>query len=181
MSEGSRGFADASPFSALDIRLARPDEHEVVDALVTGAYAHDYGPSEHTSPMHSAAIRAERFDVWVAHAPEGSLLGSITTRRKGGPSLHEDVVAHEFDLRLLAVSPEARRRGIGAALMRFVAAEAERQGFDAVVLKTAPNMVGAHRLYESLGYVRDPERTALIIGGERMFELFTYVRALRSH
>lgn len=163
--------------SEFEIGSALDEEFEAVDRLIEAAYAHDYGPSESGVPAHSSRARAERFDVRVARG-DGGLLGSVTTRRASGPSLHEDVLPHELDLRLLGVSPDARRRGVGASLMRFVIADAERQGFEAVVLKTAPNMIGAHRLYDALGFVRDPQRAGLWIGGEKVRDLFTYVYPL---
>ncbi|NLA65008.1 MAG: GNAT family N-acetyltransferase [Leucobacter sp.] len=160
----------------LTIRLARPEEYDEVDRLILDSYSHDYGPRDASGdPMRTAAARAERFDVWVARDAAGELLGSVTTSRRGGPSMHEDVAAHELDLRLLGVSPRARRQGIAAALMQHVAEHAAEVGFSAVFLKTAPNMTGAHRLYERLGYERVPERDGLFIGGKKQFDLFTYV------
>ncbi|MBN9612037.1 MAG: GNAT family N-acetyltransferase [Actinobacteria bacterium] len=161
--------------AVIDIRRARPEEFDAIDELIRQAYAHDYGPSDESGdPMHRARVRAEDFDVWVAVEGEASLLGSVTTRRRGGPSLHEDVAPDELDLRLLGVSPAARRRGIGAALMGHVASEASRSGFDWVFLKTAPNMRGAHRLYEQLGFARVPDRDGLWIGGNKVLDLFSY-------
>ncbi|PII87844.1 hypothetical protein BMH32_14000 [Leucobacter sp. OLJS4] len=161
------------------IRAALPTEYAEIDRLIDAAYAHDYGEDEHDDdPMHRSAVRAESFDVWVATDEHGDLLGSVTTRRAGGPPLHEDVAADELDLRLLGVAVRARRRGIAAALMRHVLAEARTQGFSAVVLKTAPNMRGAHRLYETLGFERAPERDGLWIDGVRVLELFTYAQRL---
>ena len=164
----------------LTIALAGPSEHEAIDQLIDDAYAHDYGPSDHRDEMHFARVRAERFDVWLARDAAGELVGSVTTRRRGGPSLHEDVADHELDLRLLGVSPVARRRGVAAALMRGVIEHAASEGFGAVFLKTAPNMSGAHRLYEALGFVRTEQRDGLWIGGERVLDLFSYVYPLRA-
>lgn len=173
--------------SEVAIRLARPGEFPAIDRLIDDAYAHDYGRDEdHDSPMSASAFRAVDFDVWAAADPDpgsddtGTLIGSVTTRRRGGPPLHEDFRPDELDLRLLGVSPLARRRGVGAAIMRAVIAHAESIGFAAVALKTAPNMHGAHRLYESLGFVRAPERDGLWIGGERVLDLYTYRYPLRA-
>lgn len=169
-----------TPNGRLVIELAAPGEYEAIDRLILDAYSHDYGPSESYDAMRFARTRAERFDVWVARDASGELLGSVTTRRQGGPSLHEDVADDELDLRLLGVSPAARRRGVGAAIMGRVAEHALEQGFSAVYLKTAPNMGGAHRLYDSLGFVRTPERDGLWIGGERVLDLFSYVYPLTA-
>lgn len=160
------------------VRIADPGEYDAVDALVSAAYEHDYGPRTHSGddPSRLSRHRAEQFDVWVAVDADGTLLGSITTRRPGGPPLQEGVRDDELDLRLLAVSPLARRRGIGSLLVRHVEEQAASAGAVAVVLKTAPPMVQAHRLYEALGYRRDPQRDGFWRGGEKLFDLLTYVK-----
>ncbi len=182
------------------IALAQRADFAAVDALIREAYAFDYGPGEqhegeegatsngrtatregdppNVDPMQSAARRAEQFDVWVARDQDGTLVGSVTTRRPGGASLHEDALPHELDLRLLGVSPAARRRGIAAQLMQHVADRARDAGFSGVFLKTAPHMTPAHRLYDALGFTRVPERDGLWIGGVKQFDLYTYVMPL---
>lgn len=65
----------------------------------------------------------------------------------------------EAEIRMLAVSREARGRGIGEALVcacvdRALATEA----CTAVVLSTQRTMHAAHRIYERLGFTRAPER-----------------------
>lgn len=161
---------------ALTIRRARATEYAAIDLLVTAAYAHDYGTREAGGdPLHQSAVRDRDFEVWIAESAEGELLGTVTLRKAGGPPLHEDIAENELDLRLLGVSPGARRRGVGAALMRHARLVAAQNGFGAVVLKTAPNMAGAHRLYESLGFDRAPERDGLWIGGKRIIDLYSYV------
>lgn len=176
----ANGHADPTPAS-FTLRRVRSDEYEAVDRLIAEAYAHDYGESDESGdPMRSSAVRDRTHEVWVAVDADGELLGSVTFRAAGGPPLHEDFAEHELDLRLLGVSPRARRRGVAAALMRLVAEEAERSGFTAVALKTAPNMRGAHALYEALGFVRAPERDGLWIGGEKLLDLYTYILPLPS-
>lgn len=162
------------------ISFARPEEHEEIDRLILDAYAHDYGPGERGDSMRFARVRAEQFDVWAARDHEGAILGSVTTRRVGGRALHEDTNDGELDLRLLGVSPRARRQGIGAKIMRAVTSYAQQEGFGAVVLKTAPHMTGAHRLYESLGFDRAEDRDGLWINGERVLDLYSYVYPLES-
>jgi ribosomal protein S18 acetylase RimI-like enzyme len=170
--------------SAVDIRLAGPDDYEAVDQLVREAYEHDYGPRDHDEPPQDddprlARVRSRGYDVWVAIDHEtGELVGTVTSRRAGGPGLMEDSHDDEIDLRLLGVAPSARRRGVGALLTRHVETQARRQGFDAVFLKSAPHMLGAHRLYESLGYRRAIDRDGLIIDGRKVFDLFAFSRRL---
>jgi ribosomal protein S18 acetylase RimI-like enzyme len=165
----------ASPSAAtqITVRAARPDEYAEVDRLVEAAYTHDYGRRDHSDDMHHAAFRARTYDVLVA--VEGvRILGTVTVRRPGGPVLHEDFGDADADLRLLGVDPTARRRGIAATLMRRVIEDAAAAGYADVTLKTGPDMHGAHRLYEALGFERAPEHDGLWVGGERVFDLLAY-------
>ncbi|NDQ57777.1 MAG: GNAT family N-acetyltransferase [Acidipila sp.] len=57
----------------------------------------------------------------------------------------------------LFVTPEARSRGVGAALMDRAKELAEGSGADGLMLETATDNLTAQKLYESLGYKRDIE------------------------
>ena len=61
------------------------------------------------------------------------------------------------EVRLLAVGPAGRGRGVGAALMQECARRARAAGATALTLHTTPMMAAALRLYERLGFVRAPE------------------------
>jgi GNAT superfamily N-acetyltransferase len=56
----------------------------------------------------------------------------------------------------LFTAPSARGRGVGTLLMNAARDFALSTGAKGMVLETATDNVGAQRLYESLGYVRDP-------------------------
>lgn len=161
----------------MTITLAMPAIYGAVDTLVRDAYAHDYGPRDGSiDELSHCRVRAERHEVWVAvDDSTGDLLGSITTSRERGPRLMSDVGEDELDFRLLAVSPAARRRGIGAHLTRHVVDLARQRGYRQVFLKSAPNMAAAHRLYKSLGFRRDPDRDGLFIGGVKQCDLHAFV------
>ncbi|QBE48439.1 GNAT family N-acetyltransferase [Leucobacter triazinivorans] len=163
--------------SEIEVRLAHADEYARIDEAIVEAYAHDYGPNDHPDPNREARVRAQHYDVWVA-AEGARVLGSVTSRRIDGPSLHEGVPENDIDVRLLGVSPSARRRGIGALLMRRVIEHARDAGAVAVSLKTQPFMVGAHRLYEGLGFERRPERDGLWFGDTKVLDLHAYVLPL---
>ncbi len=156
--------------SRIEITRAGTDDFDAVDEAVEAAYAYDYGPRKRSpDPEQSSSYRAQGFDVWIARdAATGALLGSVTTRRPGGGAIHEDIHAGELDFRLLATVWNARRRGVGKALVEHVIRIAEAHGYEAVFLKSGPEMFGAHRLYEHLGFVRDESRRGLIRDGVRV-------------
>jgi Acetyltransferases len=64
----------------------------------------------------------------------------------------------ESEFRMLVVDPRARRRGVGAALVRKCVERARAAGCTTLRLSTQVEMTAAHRLYERLGFRRSPER-----------------------
>jgi ribosomal protein S18 acetylase RimI-like enzyme len=57
----------------------------------------------------------------------------------------------------LYVTPEARRQGVGEALMNAARAHAEASGACGLQLETARDNFAGQALYERLGYVRDAD------------------------
>jgi ribosomal protein S18 acetylase RimI-like enzyme len=64
----------------------------------------------------------------------------------------------EVEISRLAVAQSSRRQGIARALMAHCHELAAASAAVATVLWSRPTQVDAHRLYESLGYLRVPER-----------------------
>jgi hypothetical protein len=73
--------------------------------------------------------------------------------RPGGGS----ITLAEPEVRLLAVAPAARGRGVGAALMDECVRRACQSGAAVLTLHTTDIMQAAVRLYERLGFRRAPE------------------------
>ncbi|MEZ0090450.1 GNAT family N-acetyltransferase [Streptacidiphilus sp. EB129] len=132
----------------------------------------DYEPR-----LRDGRDRAERAELLVAVDPEsGALLGSVTFAPPGSP--YADLAeGQEGEFRMLAVSPEARGRGAGEALVRACLERARELGLPRVVMSTQAEMVHAHRIYERLGFVRTPERDWMPIPG---LQLMTYAVELTS-
>jgi ribosomal protein S18 acetylase RimI-like enzyme len=83
-------------------------------------------------------------------------------------------------VRCLAVDPACRGRGIARALMDELIARARRDGANLVFLHSVPNMTSAIELYQSLGFVRMPERDFRIAGGGRTAALAFHLDLRRS-
>lgn len=152
--------------SDVHIRLAVPGEYEAIGELSVAAYGHDYDISDHyRQSLRDVATRAAEHEVWVAvDQRSGQLLGTAVTPKSGR---HVSELAHdgELDFRLLAVSPSARRRGIGRLLVEHIIALAAERGAARVVMNSGPHMIGAHRLYYSMGFTRLPERETRTVEG----------------
>jgi ribosomal protein S18 acetylase RimI-like enzyme len=142
-----------------EVRLIRPDETEAVSMLVETAYAGDFELSDgYRAEIAAVAERARDHQVWVAtDATSGDLLGTVSTPR-AGRTISPLARAGELDFRFLGVASGARRRGIATLLVEHVLVLARRRGLSRVVLNTGPDMVGAQRVYERLGFERLHER-----------------------
>ncbi|MGH3965853.1 MAG: GNAT family N-acetyltransferase [Pseudonocardiaceae bacterium] len=144
----------------LTVRPARPDELDQVGRLTLEAYVADGHANPagfYAAELADAARRARDAELLVAVDPDGTLLGTVTVCTPGSP-LGELSRSGELEFRMLAVALDARRRGVGEALVTAVLQRATEIGAHRVVLSSAEEMRVAHRLYARLGFVRLPER-----------------------
>lgn len=157
------------------VRDARPSEYDAVSRLLGEVYGGEslvhpnYLPS-----LGDTRRRAEdpATDVLVA-VDDGRVVGTATLTLPG--TRWTEVPPREAMLRMLAVAPEARRGGVGTALIEECAVRARLAGETTVALTTTDFMVDAHRRYERLGFVRTPARDWVTESGE---QLRAYVRSL---
>ncbi|WP_250288715.1 GNAT family N-acetyltransferase [Streptomyces atroolivaceus] len=147
----------------VSIRPARPAEFEELGELTAQAYLGDglldLGADDpYLEQLRAVGRRAAEAEVLVALDADGRLLGGVTYVAPGSP--WADIAGeNEAEFRMLAVSPEARGRGAGEALVRACVDRARAAGgLSGLVLSTQRSMLGAHRLYRRLGFVRTPER-----------------------
>lgn len=91
----------------------------------------------------------------------GRVAGTITLVPPGS-RLAELGQEGAFELRMLAVSPLERGRGVGRMLTTAALDLAVTHGARKVVLSTMESMSAAHRLYERVGFSRAPELDATI-------------------
>jgi GNAT superfamily N-acetyltransferase len=146
------------------LRPARPDESDAVGALTVagydadayltlpdGSFDHEYG-----GWLADGATRARDGVLMVAVDGE-QLLGTVTWCPPGSPFREISTRDDQAEFRTLSVAPEARGRGVGSALVDWCITEARTTGLSEILICSLPEMLPAHRLYESRGFVRRPE------------------------
>jgi len=132
-----------------------------VGELTVAAYAADgylEGTDDYSDELGDATRRAELATLLVAvDDATGRLLGTATFCLNGTP--YAEVSAPgEAEFRMLAVAPDARGQGVGAALVQDCIERARAAGSTAVALCSLKTMTPAHRIYERMGFARAPGR-----------------------
>jgi ribosomal protein S18 acetylase RimI-like enzyme len=159
------------------IRPARPDEHLAAGELTLGAYV-DAGligaDDAYAVHLKDAERRAAEAALLVAVDAEQCLLGTVTYCPTGS-AYGEIASADEGEFRMLAVARHARGAGIGEALVRSCLRIGRDEGKAGLALSTATGMTSAHRLYERLGFARDPDRDWTPVPG---IDLMAYAREI---
>ena len=135
----------------LHITPCEPADCDTIDRLTALAYAPSgLAPDDpYFIEILNVAQRAQQALVLVARE-NGVPVGTLTCALHGS-SWQEIARAHEAELRILAVAPEAQRQGIGSALVRAGMEHARRAGCTALVLSSAAWMHAGHRKLRSLG------------------------------
>jgi putative acetyltransferase len=141
----------------LVIRSAQDDDSMNLIRLIGAIYAEypgcvldvDLEMPELRKP--ASAAQADDGCWWVAEDGR-QIIGSVAVVPE------EDSVV---ELKKLYVSPNARRRGLGAQLVALAEREARGRRASRIVLWTDTRFADAHRLYTRLGYVRAPRTRVL--------------------
>ncbi len=142
------------------VRDARPGELAEIGDLRVAAYeaggfladASNYGETLRTLGHDGTG------EILVAVESESrAILGTVMLQ----PPPHAGHVVRgpdEAEVRALAVTPQARGRGVGRALLTEVTDRARDRGMRRLVLCTQTTMHAAQHLYTEAGFRRMPER-----------------------
>ena len=90
----------------------------------------------------------------------GALVGTVLLLPAGAALATPDgtsITLRSPEVRLLAVAPSARGKGVALALMEACIERARAAGAPALSLHTTDMMAVAMRLYERMGFARAPE------------------------
>lgn len=140
----------------MTLKLLRADASSLdLVADLFDAYRGFYG--QPANLPQSRAFLAERLArdesvIFYAQDETGRALGFVQLY----PSFSSIDAHRTWLLSDLFTAPQARGRGVGTLLMNAAREFAQATGAKGLVLETATDNHTAQRLYESLGYVRDP-------------------------
>ena len=147
--------------SGLTVRGAGPGDRDAIQAVTLAAYL-EYAAS---IPARWEGYRQNIIATLAAAAPGTQIVAIDDDRVVGAVLLYPAGTSIEKpggttltltwpEVRLLAVAPAARGRGVGAALMNECIHRARSAGATALTLHTTDVMQAAMRLYGRLGFER---------------------------
>jgi ribosomal protein S18 acetylase RimI-like enzyme len=145
----------------MQLRKVEARDTEAVAGLWTEAYFRE-GEGGRDRPYDRSDFEATA--ACAAHFLvadlDGAVVGVVALLAPGEPTR---AVANgdEAELARLVVSAAARRQGIGRVLANRCAELARSENWPAIALWSRPYQQAGHRLYESLGYQRQPDRDSV--------------------
>lgn len=152
---------NSQPNSSIVIRPVRPEDYDDVRRITRSAYleAGYFTDDDHPymAVLTDVEHRAEHAEILVAER-DGVVVGSVALTFAG--QRYTDIaIDGELEFRMLAVDPAVQGGGVGRAMVEQIIEHARAlPGIEAVSLTSGSEMLRAHRLYTSLGFVRVPER-----------------------
>ena len=145
------------------IRVARPADRPAVEAVTLAAYE-QYAAlvpprlwREYRRNILDTLADATP-DITIVAEAEGALVGSVLLYPAGAemvePGRSTSIRLAHPEVRLLAVAPWARGRGVGRGLMDECIRRTRASGATVLTLHTNDLMSVAMQLYERMGFVR---------------------------
>ncbi len=147
------------------VRNAKPGEFAEIGRLMVTVYSQLEGfPKETEQPAYYRMLahvgeltQKESTEILIAISPEGKIAGAVVYfgnmkyYGSGGTATQEQNAA---GFRLLAVSPDARGKGIGKLLTLECIHKARQQQLNQVIIHTTRAMQTAWDMYERIGFKR---------------------------
>jgi ribosomal protein S18 acetylase RimI-like enzyme len=149
------------------IREATGNDDVAVALLWTEAYC-GTDPGMRQQPYTVAEVEAARAGGRVFIADEDGAVAGVVVLYPAGAAAAVVAGPQETELARLAVGERFQHRGIGWALTSHCIDTSLELGAGGIVLWSRDYQDRAHRLYEYLGFVRDPARDAVDELGPRL-------------
>lgn len=145
------------PLKVIDY-AREPISDQEIEALLYETYVGGgYTDQEVASKIFAPSEVKKRGHILIALNEQNEPIGMIICATHLNP-YKQTASSQEAEMQLLAVKPASRKSGAGELLCRAFEKKAAELGYSELVLSTQPSMSAAHKLYEKLGYKRNPAR-----------------------
>ena len=145
------------------VRTARPADRGAIARITLAAYR-EYATIMEPSAWNAldGAVRAALVDdtgvTRLVAELDGTIVGSAALYAPDAAAYGNLAALTDWpEVRLVAVDPNLRGRGIARALVNECIRRARASGATVLGLHSSRSMRAAVRLYERIGFVRDPE------------------------
>jgi ribosomal protein S18 acetylase RimI-like enzyme len=144
---------------SFDVIVDAPLTDEQLSELLRTVYVSEgYTPNSEAEKLFAPSSVRARGTILVAQEPSTRApLGMVILVPPGSP-VRRTGRDDDAEIHLLAVRPEARRRGIARALMEDALRLARGHGWPRIWLSTQTQMTAAQALYTAAGFTRRAER-----------------------
>ncbi|TWP37265.1 GNAT family N-acetyltransferase [Leekyejoonella antrihumi] len=156
------------------IRAGLPSDDRALRQLAHSSWSHVHNPMPAPSPLSEPFFNEHHQpdDVLVAEI-DGEIVGYLLI----GRPYPMETGSHVRQIQGLDVSPRARRRGVGQALVRAAVREMSERGAQRVTLRVLGHNRSARRLYESEGFVVEGTLPGeFVLDGERVDDVLMGLR-----
>ena len=126
---------------------------------------------EYDEALAAVPERALESDVVIAIIDD-QIVGCLTYVADHTHEAYEFVDPDGASFRYFAVSPAAQGSGVGRAMVEWCIARARADGKSRLRIHTLESMSAAQRLYERIGFLRDPENDEVWDGIKGMAYVF---------
>ena len=110
---------------------------------------------EYDDALAAVAERSRRSDIVIA-LDDDQIVGCLTYVADHSDPAYEFADPEGASFRYFAVSPIAQGRGVGKVMVEWCIAQARSDGKRRLRIHTLESMPAAQRLYERVGFRRDP-------------------------
>ncbi len=156
-----------------EVRRARQQEYEAIGELTVLAYRSGgvlVDDDGYATTLADVSGRAALAEVYVLLDDGNSIVGTVTLSPHG-TAYAQVSRPGDLEFRMLAVAPEAAGRGYGSRLVAFCAEQGRARGHQALAICVIDTNTSALRLYDHLGFVRQPDRDVEPAPGIRLLVL----------
>jgi GNAT superfamily N-acetyltransferase len=172
--QGQNGMADAALLGVAIVRVARPDEMDMVGELTFRSYVPLYNQRKGFTEAKFAAShygRELRFPLERQKQPDVFAVAVLSGKIVGAVDYHSHYQDGEPGFAKLAVEPTVRASGIGQMLVQWCVQRARHQGHRMLLLHTTSAMHAAQRVYTRIGFVRQPLEADKLLRPLFLFQL----------
>lgn len=145
----------AAPMTGVSVRPSQPDDLPELQLMARTAHT----DARFFKDSRFSRERAEElYSTWIARDMQGRaqlvlVAVSETGRPVGYITCHLDQARRQGQIGLVAVSSQARRRGIGKSLVLAAMDWFKTQGADTILVVTQGDNLAAQRLYQQCGFL----------------------------